>query len=587
MSGLTDKIFTPSEYQQKIFDFVSKGNGNGVIKACAGAGKTYTLIQSMKLLPKHLKCLFIAFNKSIVDELEKKLIDYPNCTAKTIHSLGFLMMKRNFQCNIKVDEYKYRKYVKRNIHNLTDTDRLNGYTKRQLNQYMENILKLIDFSRFNIAQSRKEIQNVSDLYGIPVTADEIEVAEKCLKWGSYSHDIVDYTDMVWIPYELGLSPKGLQYDWIMFDECQDASLMSLQLFDKCFKRGTRFLAVGDSDQTINLFAGSSVNAFNILSHKPHTQNFSLPITYRCAKSIVRYANSVVPEIKAREDAPEGEVKRNVHVRDIVYGDMVLSRNKAPLVILYTHLLRRNIKCYIKGNEIGEELINMMDGIDIEELNRNLMKDGVFVRLYENMFNERNRLMSTSGIDEDAATLSEYIMSIYDSIFTLSILSEDCKTKEELIKRIKIIFKDDSDGICLSTIHKAKGLESDNVYIIGHSAMLNKKCKQQWEYVQERNLKYVAYTRAKNILGFVSEEEIKPCGPSKKDETILKDIKLIENRISNALDDNLIDYDKFSQSLKKITITKPVENKEDVPFGTKDSNNSVSFLEDFFSKRKKK
>ena len=71
MGANIDYGFTPSEYQQRIFDFVLHGTGNAMIKACAGSGKTSTLIAAMKILPKRKSCLFIAFNKSIVEEIKE------------------------------------------------------------------------------------------------------------------------------------------------------------------------------------------------------------------------------------------------------------------------------------------------------------------------------------------------------------------------------------------------------------------------------------------------------------------------------------------------------------------------------------
>ena len=46
-----------------------------------------------------------------------------------------------------------------------------------------------------------------------------------------------------------------------------------------------------------------------------------------------------------------------------------------------------------------------------------------------------------------------------------ICEQNIETKTDLINKINNIFSDESKkGVCLSTIHKAKGLEYDNVYI---------------------------------------------------------------------------------------------------------------------------
>jgi len=55
----------------------------------------------------------------------------------------------------------------------------------------------------------------------------------------------------------------------------------------------------------------------------------------------------------------------------------------------------------------------------------------------------------------------------DIIKALEVLSEGLKTSKELIDKIDEIFSKDKkkEGISLSTIHKAKGLEADNIFIV--------------------------------------------------------------------------------------------------------------------------
>jgi superfamily I DNA/RNA helicase len=139
-------------------------------------------------------------------------------------------------------------------------------------------------------------------------------------------------------------------------------------------------------------------------------------------------------------------------------------------------------------------------------------------------------MQTRGLDYDDATLSSYMMDKYDVINALTILAEKYKTQTDLIKHIKEIFQEDSKGVCLSTIHKAKGLEAENVYILCHSTMPSKLAVHNWEKLQEQNLMYVAYTRAKNLLGFVSEKEIKPSGTSQEPMDIINELAYIERKV---------------------------------------------------------
>ena len=168
------------------------------------------------------------------------------------------------------------------------------------------------------------------------------------------------------------------------------------------------------------------------------------------------------------------------------------------------------------------------------MNVDLENDGVFVRLYDKLFMERNKLMQTRGLDYEDATLSSFIMEKYDEINVLLILAEKYKTKKELIKHINEIFKEDSQGVCLSTIHKAKGLEAENVYILCNSSMPSKLAVHDWEKLQEENLMYVAYTRPKNVLGFISEKEIRPSGSLQDPTQIINELIYIEHRVCAIL-----------------------------------------------------
>lgn len=528
-----DLGFTSSEYQEKIFDWVENGSGNAVIEAAAGSGKTLSAVSAMKLIPKTQKCLFIAFNKSIADELNNRLKGMQNTVARTTHSLGFLMLKRNVGSNIEVDEYKYRKYIKTNIAELTTvSDQIK--TRHQIEDYIENITFLVNYSRFNLAKTEEEINEVANKYDIPVSFDECAVTKKCLEWGMKNTESVDYTDMVWLPVILDLKPIGLTFDWVFFDESQDASLCTVQLFLKCIKKEGRFVCLGDENQSINMFAGSSEDAFHFLKNYPNTQTFDLPISYRCSKRVISMAHNIVSKIFPRTDAPDGIIVVNAHVRDIKEGDMVLCRSKAPLLKLYAKLLRKKVNCYVKGQDIGTGFIAMLEKIKGEDLNSDLSNDGVFAQLYDKLFSERNKLMKTRGLDYDDATLSSYIMDKYDTINTLLVLSEKLKTKSQLIEHIRNIFKEDSEGVCLSTVHKAKGLEAENVYILCHSSMPSKLASHDWEKLQERNLLYVAYTRAKNKLAFVSEKEIKATGVSQEPMEIINELMFIEQKVCKLL-----------------------------------------------------
>lgn len=563
-----DLKFIPSKYQKDIFDFMVHGVGNAVVKAVAGSGKTTTATNAIKLIPEKLRCLFIAFNRDIVGELSSKLKDANNVDVRTVHSLGLLMIRRNFQGikNIEIDEFKYRTFIKKNIGSLTDLDS-KTFNKREYEQYIDNVCELVNLGRLNLCQCEKEFLEVAGRHDLTLLDDECETVLKVMKWGSEHIDTIDYTDMIWLPYELSLKPIGLQYDWIFIDECQDLNNAQRELFLRCFKRGTRFVAIGDDSQAIYSFCGASPESFKKLQNLPNTTTLPLSVSYRCSKNVINFAKNIVPEIEAKEDAVDGEVVFNAHIKDIQKGDMVLCRNKMPLIKLYMRFLRMGIKSFIRGQDIGLNLLKMVNATDKRELNVDLKKDGVFVRLYERLFEARNKLMIKRGLDIQDASTSDVVMSMYDSIKALEILSENIKTADELILRINNVFMEDADSICLSTIHKAKGLEAKNVFILCKSLMPSKMAKQDWELEQERNLEYVAYTRAKEKLAFVNEKEVSPNAAMIDVSAALTELAYVEKTICKVLGKTPItemsQEDAAKYAISIATELKPVEKTNSV------------------------
>lgn len=500
-----------STYQKNIFSWLENEQGHLVVEASAGSGKSSTLIKCLDFISPEKSVLMVAFNTDIVKELKKKTKNFENVDVRTLHSLGLTMLRKNFPTKTFIPEpFKYDSYIRSNIKLLTsiNTYSLSG---RTYFKYLDNIKKYVDFGRFYLCQTPRDLDFIEERYGIETLADEKEVAIKVMNWGKTELDSVDYTDMIWMPHTLFLKPIGLLYDFIMVDECQDMNKAERELIFKCFKMGTRLIAVGDSQQALYSFAGADSDSFDILKSMPNTQCLPLSISYRCPKNVVEFAQKLVPSIEYNDrNANEGIIKYDVPLSDVEDGDMILCRNNAPLVQIYNEFLKLGKKAFIRGKDVGANLKTIVKSIKQDRINMDCKEDGLFVRLYDDLFVTRNKIMERSGIDAKTAMTSPIIDNKLDMIKALEILSEGLVTTTELINKIDEIFpkKDKKDGIALSTIHKAKGLEANNVYIACRSLMPSKSAKKDWEKKQEHNLMYVAYTRSKNILGFIDEKDFK-------------------------------------------------------------------------------
>ena len=531
----TEKIeYKWSKFQENIFSWIEHDQGHLVVEAVAGSGKTTTLVKCLDFISDKCKVLMSAFNTDIVTELKKRTKDKDNVEVRTLHGLGLLFIKRNIpQVSAVPEPFKYDSYIKNNIKELTS---INIYTLRgrEYFRYIDNIKKYVDFGRFYLCQTTKDLEFIENRYAIETIADEKEVALKVMEWGKNTLETIDYTDMVWLPNVLFLKPLGLLYDFIFIDECQDMNKAERELVLKCFKMGTRMVSTGDRSQMLYAFSGGDPESFNALKSIPNTKCLPLSISYRCGKNIVDFAKKIVPTIESADNAVDGQIIRNVPLDDVKDGDMILCRNNAPLVQIYNEFLKLGKKAFIRGKDIGNNLKAIVKSTKQDKLNVDCKEDGVFVRLYDDLFVSRNKLMEKFGIDAETAINSPQLQNKIDMINALEILAEGINTSEEIIDKIDEIFpkRDKKDGISLSTIHKAKGLEANNVYIACESLMPSKSAKKDWEIRQEYNLMYVAYTRAKNTLGFIDEKDFEKFDTSNVNSIAM--LRRIEYQVNKVL-----------------------------------------------------
>jgi superfamily I DNA/RNA helicase len=126
---------TFTEEQKRIFQFVAKESGHGIIDAVAGAGKTTTIMECAKFVKDKNTILFCAFNNSISGEIARKFheLGLNEVTVKTIHALGRQILQDNNSSGkpINLEENKYRELLKSNeiqeaysIDNLPDAKEL-------------------------------------------------------------------------------------------------------------------------------------------------------------------------------------------------------------------------------------------------------------------------------------------------------------------------------------------------------------------------------------------------------------------------------------------------------------------------------
>jgi superfamily I DNA/RNA helicase len=589
--------FVPSKYQEGIFEFVRNGHGNAVIEAVPGSGKSTTAMKCLELINPEEKVLLTAFNTDIVEELKKRVkksLPKENLVdCRTMHSLGYLILMSNYPGYIdrKPNDFKYSGYIYNNITSLSEGKYSELNFKDRL-KYIDNVKKLVDFGRFYLCESEDDMAFIEKHYDIPVISNECSCSLKVMKWGKENFSTIDFTDMVWLPNVLDCKPYGRVYDWIICDECQDMMTAERMLLLRCTKMSTRMLFFGEKLQCIYSFMGSDYRSFDELRKLPNTISLPLSISYRCSKNVVKYANSFNESMEPKNDAPDGEIIFNAQIEDIQDGDMVLCRNNAPLLELYCELANSGKTAYIRGNDVGSNLVKIIKKTKEEKLNKSLKKKGVFSALYDSLIDRIDDVMKRHRITMEMAMEDRDVSQMYDTIKALDAISDDIETADELIEKVKSLFSDKKKkGISLSTIHKAKGLESENVFICCPSLMPSKTAKEAWEFEQEKNLEYVAYTRAKTKLAFMDESKFKSVSSNAQQK--ISEITIIKDKIFTLYGDSercklsAPTHEAARQIIARATdITKPHKNIIDLSNNTKQRHMTSQIILPIRRKRKK-
>lgn len=485
-----EKVYTPSKYGLAIFDFLKNGIGNALISAVAGSGKTTTLLELLKMIPLDKTVLFLAFNRSIVGELKTKVpARLTNVEIKTCHAFGMKHVTNKFESEL--ESSKYQNIAKRMSVKWADVDDSN------MASYIATVCKLVGLGRLSMIQTKDQLEVLAEKHDIDTINGECERAVEIIKIGSKDTTIVDYTDMIYFPNIYDVNVK--QYDYVFIDECQDLNTCQRELMMKAVKPETgRFIAVGDESQAIYGFAGADIESFNILKAIPNTISLPLSVCYRCDTEMINLAKTIVPQIEARTGASAGYVGDG-SIDEIKIGDMVLCRNTFPLVKLCMHFLSKGIPAHVMGQDIGENLIAALKNTKEPLVSKAIAK------LYRDLDKIEKKILKKG--ETKMAKLDPKYQQFLEKISVIESLSEDIEYTSDVIEKITSIFNDDesSESIILSTVHKAKGLESDRVHIIHEELMPSKYCLDiPWMMVQERNLMYVAYTRAKHHLAFVKD-----------------------------------------------------------------------------------
>ncbi|MEP6648100.1 MAG: ATP-dependent helicase, partial [Saprospiraceae bacterium] len=297
---------------------------------------------------------------------------------------------------------------------------------------------------------------------------------------------------------------------LLIDEAQDMNAdeyeLVLQLREK--NEGMRVILVGDDDQNIFEFRGSSSEYLKKFVHQTKAEKFELIENYRSGKNVVsfsnRYASCIPDRMKTYEITSVVAEEGNVSIIRYSSDHLIV-----PLVEHVCSMPLRGTTCILsRTNEESGLVVGLLKKrnmpVQLIQSNEGFLLSDVFeIRSFMDLIRIDEHTTIPSEVWEKAKRefknrFQKYlwtprVMTLLDDFEKTNPKSKYSSDFQSFISESKLedFIHETSDMIYVSTFHKAKGREFDNVFIL-----LQKGLDSSADF--KRSL-YVAMTRAKSNL----------------------------------------------------------------------------------------
>ena len=527
-------LATPSDEQKTIFAaganmIRSMVASFLIIIARAGTGKTTCLVQLARIWQEQGQCgLFLCFAKRDKVAMQARI---PECAGKVMTSNGAgLSILSDWARQLKRGRINLEDNVCSSI--LRQRLRDDGLIPKNPDEKW----KIPSSTYGAILAAVNHVRTVKLFYAptVPSDADFTEVMERfgtdyaetelptICHYATYLFRQVanldnavtygvDFTGQTFLPIYHGLRPNTL-YSRVAVDEAQDQNPYNRALAFAFLSPTGAMVAVGDENQALYEWRGADSDGVEEIRQKMLTlgpvQSLPLTICRRCCKVVTRRAQSLVPDIQALPDAPEGTERHLETVEQLLAEleqkrtGLVICRMNAPLISLCLQLLARGIPAVLAKSNIIGQLLTLIDTLSEYQ---GSMGVGELNSKGKAWLDEQLAKCAKSKNKEAKAQIAK------DKYACLSALSEgdEVQTAADLKRLIISLFPqagqtpDASKLVVCSTVHGAKGGEAARVYIYSPVSDKGSVFDAVWGSVADRNnTLYVATTRCETELVFV-------------------------------------------------------------------------------------
>jgi ATP-dependent DNA helicase UvrD/PcrA len=318
-----------------------------------------------------------------------------------------------------------------------------------------------------------------------------------------------------------------QYKWFVVDEFQDVSPIQSALLDLWLGGRDEICVVGDPAQTIYSFAGADASYLRDFPRKfPGTTSVELSRNYRSTPEVVEAANTVLAgsgttSVRLRAQRPSGpavryapatdEVAEADAVADAIAGLVATGVPAAEFAVLFRinaqseafeeALTSRGLPYVVRGAARFFERPEVRQAVTLLRAAVRTDADGT------PLLDLVRATLSGMGWSTEAPQARGQVRNVWESLNSLVALAEESAEMApdeflaDLERRASEQHAPAAGGITLATLHAAKGLEWDAVFLAGmhDGTMPLVHASTDAEIEEERRLLYVGMTRAREHL----------------------------------------------------------------------------------------
>jgi DNA helicase II / ATP-dependent DNA helicase PcrA len=258
-----------------------------IVNANVGSGKTTVLIAKIIYLHyakgvSYKDIIVLTFTNKAANEIKERLTaSDSNIQAEELYGFGtFHSVALNLLRNsLSVEKLRYRK----------------DFIVIEPEEEVDIALQLIQEEKLKIKYKNRLKKRLEEAMAIQAEEekvsrfnDDIFKLVQLLKEEKVKQNKMTFSDLLENANIL-LEDSQRYPKWIIIDEVQDSDKLQLHFIDKLKGESTRLFAVGDPNQVIYSWRGSSSHVVYTLKHKYGAKELSLPINYRSSSSILEAA----------------------------------------------------------------------------------------------------------------------------------------------------------------------------------------------------------------------------------------------------------------------------------------------------------